>query len=225
MVLLIPDGQKGSLPIAEHWFLRGGPIVSADSYWDRFHGLLVDLQHFDLAGPVVPDVQWLDQLTPLVMLWDNHDIATVKTHGLLFATKIGSGVMLVDCLNHGDGQGAAGARLFDEVLRWLETRPAERIAAMRLGSIEGMRDTLRGRTLSFTDRVWTFQPDPMNRGLESGWQSKTLTDDNREGWKEISIGKHWEAFGYEGLDGWAWYRTQVTMPEDWPAGNCYLQID
>jgi hypothetical protein len=225
LVLLIPDGQKGSLPIAEHWFLRGGPIVSADSYWDRFHGLLVDLQHFDLAGPVVPDVQWLDQLTPLVMLWDNHDIATVKTHGLLFATKIGSGVMLVDCLNHGDGQGAVGARLFDEVLRWLETRPAERIAAMRLGSIEGMRDTLRERTLSLTDRVWAFQPDPKNRGLESGWQSKTLTDDNREGWKEISIGKHWEAFGYEGLDGWAWYRTQVTMPEDWPAGNCYLQID
>lgn len=224
-VLLIPDGQKGSLPIAEHWFLRGGPIISADSYWDRFHGLLVDLQHFDLAGPVVPDLQCLDQVTPLVMLWDNHDIATVKTHGLLFATKIGSGVMLVDCLNHGDGQGAAGARLFDEVLRWLETRPAERVQAMTLGTIEGIRDTLRQRTLDLTERVWSFQPDPMNQGLEMGWQSKTLIDDKPEGWKRISIGKHWEAFGYEGLDGWAWYRTEVKLPGDWPEGRCYLQVD
>ena len=224
-VLFIPDGRKGSLPIAEHWFLRGGPIISADSYWDRFHGLLVDLQHFDLAGPVVPDLQWLDQVTPLVMLWDNHDIATVKTHGLLFATKIGSGVMLVDCLNHGDGQGAAGARLFDEVLRWLDSRPAGQVQAMAPETIQGILDSLRERTFDLTNRIWSFQPDPKNQGLEFGWQEKKLGPDSSEGWKEISIGKHWEAFGYDGLDGWAWYRTEVTMPGDWPEGRCYLHVD
>jgi hypothetical protein len=224
-VLLIPDGQKGSLPIAEHWFLRGGPIVSADGYWDRFHRMLVDLQHFDLAGPVVPDVQWLEQLTPIAMLWDNHDIATVMTHGLLFATKVGAGVMLVDTLNHGDGRGAAGAKLFDEVLRWLEVRPAQSVKAMGRETIEGIRYKLRERTLNLTDRVWMFQPDPKNQGLELGWQGRTLTDDNPGGWREIAIGKHWEGLGYESLDGWAWYRTELTLPEDWPAGRCYLQID
>lgn len=224
-VLMIPDGQAGSLPIAEHWFLRGGPIVSSYEPWNRFHRMLVDLQHFDLAGPVVPDIQWLDQLTPIAMLWDNHDIATVKTHGLLFATQVGSGVMVVDCLNHSDGSSAAGAKLLDEVLIWLESPQADRVQAMGIETIQGIRGKLRERTFDLTNHVWSFQPDPKNQGLDLGWQEKTLSADSSEGWKEISVGRHWEALGYEGLDGWAWYRAEVIVPEDWPRGASYLQVD
>lgn len=228
-LLLIPDGQAGSLPIAEHWFLRGGPIVSTDPFWNRWHRLLVDLQHLDLSGPVVPDLQWLEELTPLVMLWDNHDIATVKTHGLLFATKVGRGVMLVDSLGHGDGQCAVGSWLFGKAFEWLraETRAeiTDSLKPLEPGTLQILKDKLRERTLSLTDQAWRFRPDPQNHGLELGWHDKQLKESQADQWSEISIGKHWEALGYESLDGWAWYRIEFMLPSDWPNGPVYIQVD
>ncbi len=242
-VLFVPDGQSASLPLSQHWFLRGGPILNANSRWEQAHAMLRDLQHFDLAGPVVPDIQWLDQCTPYLMLWDNHDIAQVKTHGLLFATQIGKGTLLVNALNLGDGSNPAGAWVFSksiEQLRLLQSSaqppPIHRttteppIQAMRTETLQALRDKLREKTIDLTKIAWKLRPDPMNRGLSEGWhrnpnEAQEQKDNTESDWKPIEIGKHWESQGYPGLDGWAWYQTEIQIPDDWPAGPLYLWVD
>jgi hypothetical protein len=108
-VLLLPDGGKHSLPLAEQWFLRGAPCVPRNVLSGKVpHDFFVELQHFDLAGPVVPDVDYLDSIDPIVMLWDTHDLKTVKTHGLVFATRVGKGRLLVSTLRHTGRENAAG---------------------------------------------------------------------------------------------------------------------
>ena len=251
-VLMRPDGSKGSLPQNDHWFLRGGPIVSQEPTWNELHRLIVDLQHFDLAGRVVPDVQWLDQMQPMVMLWDNHDIDKVKTHGLVFASRVGQGVLLVDCLSQTLDRSAASALLLDRSLDWLAnldpTRAIPAIRAMDGQTLQGLRNKLREQTLSLTEQAWEFRPDPANQGLSLGWHRPSEPNPNTlpasqktsqktsqnepkldkepaAGWSKIQVGKHWESQGYPSLDGWAWYRTQIQLPENWPEGPLYLQID
>lgn len=233
-VLFLPDGQSASLPLSQHWFLRGGPILNANSQWDQAHAMLRDLQHFDLAGPVVPDIQWLDQCTPYLMLWDNHDIAQVKTHGLLFATQIGKGTLLVNTLNLDDGSNPAGAWVFSQSIKQLQfmqssAKPTP-IQSMRTETLQALRNKLREKTIDLTKIAWELRPDPMNRGLAEGWHrksSKDKTEKNNEesDWKPIQIGKHWESQGFPGLDGWAWYQTEIQVPDDWPTGPLYLWVD
>ena len=239
-VLFLPDGQFASLPLSQHWFLRGGPILNANSRWEQAHAMLTDLQHFDLAGPVVPDIQWLDQCTPYLMLWDNHDIAQVKTHGLLFATQIGKGTLLVNTLNLGDGSNPAGAWVFDQSIKQLQllqsshqpsslarTETDPPIQAMRTESLQALRDKLREKTIDLTKIQWKLRPDPMDRGVAEGWHRNldNQKDSNDSEWKPIQIGKHWESQGYPGLDGWAWYQTEIQVPDDWPTEPLYLWID
>jgi hypothetical protein len=233
-VLMLPDGQSGSFPLTDHWFLRGGPIVNSESSWNQRHPMVRDLQHFDLAGRVVPDVAWLDEMTPMVMLWDNHDIASVKTHGLVFACRFGKGLLLVDALQHGDAANAAGMTMLADDLRWLveqgmvesdHTSKKSRIAEMEPESIRSIRDKLQEKVISLIDLDWRFLPDPKNEGIERGWNKLELETSESADWKEIRIGKHWDAQGYGGLDGWAWYRVDIPIPVDWREGALYLWVD
>jgi hypothetical protein len=108
-VLLLPDGERGSFPLRQHWFLRGGPYLPDHPLWKAIPpGMVVDVQHFDLAGPVIPDVEYLDQIDPVVLLWDNHDIKEVKTHALVFETRVGKGRLFVSALKHDGDTNAAG---------------------------------------------------------------------------------------------------------------------
>lgn len=233
-VLMLPDGQNGSFPLSDHWFLRGGPIVNSESSWNQRHPMVRDLQHFDLAGRVVPDVAWLDEMTPMVMLWDNHDIASVKTHGLVFACRFGKGLLLVDALQHGDAANAAGMTMLADDLRWLveqgmvesdHTSKKSRIAEMEPESIRSIKDKLQEKVISLIDLEWRFLPDPKNEGIERGWNKLELETSESADWKEIRIGKHWDAQGYGGLDGWAWYRVDIPIPDDWRDGALYLWVD
>lgn len=233
-VLMLPDGESGSFPLVEHWFLRGGPIIHSESSWNERHPMVRDLQHFDLAGRVIPDVKWLDEMTPLVMLWDNHDIASVKTHGLVFACRLGKGLMLVDAFQHGDGSNAAGMTMLADDLRWLAQRGPDdademdarpRIADLDAASIQSIRDKLQEKRISLVDLEWRFLPDRLNEGLERGWNKAELEESQVGIWKEIRIGKHWDSQGYGGLDGWAWYRVNVPVPEDLRQGPLYLWVD
>jgi len=238
-VLMLPDGESGSFPLADHWFLRGGPIVNADSLWNERHPMVRDLQHFDLAGRIVPDVKWLGEMTPMVMLWDNHDIASVKTHGLVFASRIGKGILLVDALSHGDVSNAAGVTMLGDDLRWLieqdnfandkgeqeDAGAKPRVAAMDRESIRSIRDKLQEKVFSLVDLEWRFLPDPMNEGIKQGWNEIELEQSEVSEWKEIRIGKHWDSQGYGGLDGWAWYRVDIPVPDDWREGPLYLWVD
>jgi hypothetical protein len=114
-VLLLPDGRKGSFPLVEHWFLRGAPYVPNHAISARVpRDLFVELQHFDLAGQVVPDIGYLGHIDPILMLWDTHDLKTVKTHGLVFETRVGKGRLLVSALRHTGPENSAGRWLLSE---------------------------------------------------------------------------------------------------------------
>jgi len=233
-LLMLPDGERGSFPLNDHWFLRGGPIINSESPWNQRHAMLRDLQHFDLAGRVVPDLKWLDEMTPLVMLWDNHDIATVKTHGLVFACRIGKGILLVDAFHHGEADNAAGMTMLSDDLRWLAdyelsqlsksnmTRP---VAELNIQSILSIREKLEEKLIDLTHREWRFRPDPKNEGLDQKWNRTELDPSDDAEWAEIRVGRHWDAQGYGGLDGWAWYRVEVPIPDDWREGPVYLWVD
>ncbi|MCA9058927.1 MAG: hypothetical protein KDA85_10515 [Planctomycetaceae bacterium] len=221
-VLMLPDGEPGSFPRAGHWFLRGGPIVAADEAVADQHDLLVELQHFDLAGPVVPDLQWLDQLQPLVMLWDNHDIDRVKTHGLVFAAQVGKGRLLVSSLNHEGSSNSAG--------RWLLHRYADLLQSsefhapvMQPSTVQAIRGKLSLQKIDLTERPWTFRVDADNNGLQRGWHRAVVPEPDE--WKPMSIGRHWEGLGYESLDGWAWYRIDVPLPDSWQGEPTWICIE
>lgn len=124
-VLLLPDGKPGSLALNDHWFLRGGPVVPAHPLRGAVpRDLQVELQAFDLAGPVVPDLGWLENLDPILLLWDTHDLHTVKTHGLIFETRVGRGRLLVSAVNHRGADNAAGHWLLTALVRHLANDPA-----------------------------------------------------------------------------------------------------
>ena len=72
-VLLQPNNKHGSFPTLSQWFLRGGPFINRrhvffkdDSPFD-FNSLsstMVELQHFDLASDVIPDINYLEEIDP-----------------------------------------------------------------------------------------------------------------------------------------------------------------
>ena len=121
-VMFLPDGQKDSFALNAHWFLRGGPYIPESSISRRVpRDLLLELQHFDLASDVVPDLPQLDSFDPILLLWDTHDQKRIKTHGLVFETRVGSGRLLVTALRHSGKQNAAGQWLLSEFINHLRS--------------------------------------------------------------------------------------------------------
>jgi beta-galactosidase/beta-glucuronidase len=86
-----------------------------------------------------------------------------------------------------------------------------------------MRDKLTRQTIPLTPREWSFRIDPDNQGLERGWHMSHVPDPSE--WKPMRIGKHWESLGYPALDGWAWYRIDVELPEDWRSREIHVWVD
>jgi hypothetical protein len=126
-ILLLPDGGKSSLPLEAHWFLRGGPCISDHPLLKTIpRDFLVQLQHFDLAADVVPRVDYLDQIDPLLVLWDNHDLKEVRTHALVFEARVGAGRLFVSTLQHMGEGNVAGEWLLHVFLRHITTGPLPR---------------------------------------------------------------------------------------------------
>jgi hypothetical protein len=203
-VLLNPDGSSGSFPQRDQWFLRGAPFVNQHhplfKSHPELHAVFIDQQHFALAGKVIPDINYLEEIDPILMLWDNHDIKEVKTHGILFETNVGKGRLMVSSL---------------PLLQWqinhLTKGPPPR-NALKPETIARMRAKLNEKKLDLVTKSWQFQPDGKNEGLKLGWEKASFDD---QAWKPIKIGQHWEGQGYNALDGWAWYRLTVDIPKDW----------
>lgn len=221
-VILLPDGERGSFPLRDHWFLRGGPYLPDHPVWQKLpRDLIVERQHFELAGKVIPDIRYFDEIDPIVLLWDNHDIKEVKTHGLVFETRIGRGRLFVSALNHSQtselGQSVLG--IFQRHVA--EGPPPKR--ALRPETVARLRAKLRERTLDLTKESWRFKPDPKIVGMTENWQRPDLALD--ESWSTIQVGKHWEGQGWPRLDGWAWYRIEVTIPKDWTGETYYLSFE
>jgi hypothetical protein len=144
-VLLLPDGKVNSFPLADHWFLRGGPYLSGHPLLRIIpRELFVETQHFDLVGRVVPEVKYLEQIDPILMLWDNHDIKEVRTHGLLFEARVGRGRLVVSALRHGGPTNAVGRWLLDVLLKHLRTGP-EPTHSLAADTRQQLREKLLGR--------------------------------------------------------------------------------
>lgn len=60
-------------------------------------------------------------------------------------------------------------------------------------------------------KKWKFHKDPENKGRELGWQ-KPEYDDSK--WMSIEVPKAWEKTQAGDYDGYAWYRTEFSVPDD-----------
>ncbi len=222
-VLFLPDGERGSLPLNAHWFLRGAPYVPDHPLTQRApRQFWIELQHFDLASRVIPELAYLDQTDPALLLWDTHDLKTVKTHGLLFETRVANGRLLVSALNHQGERNAAGHWLLPELIDHLATGPAPR-HALTDSTWHGLKEKLHEDKIDLTQSIWRFRPDPNEEGVRQDWASPALPLD--DSWKEIRVGQHWESQGFPSLDKWAWYRLQLEIPARWQGRPIYLNFE
>jgi beta-galactosidase/beta-glucuronidase len=147
-------------------------------------------------------------------LWDNHDRPETRTHGLLFSLPVGKGKLIVSTLNHEGATNAAGQWLLAKILQsLLEPDQSRSGAAAERGerNLAQLRSEVDRYSLELHDRRWAFQPDPEQRGKERGWHT---TDFEDRQWPQIRADRAWEGEGYESLDGWAWYRLQVELPQE-----------
>jgi hypothetical protein len=239
-VFMIPDGGSGSFPIYDHWFLRGSVAVmaGADEDWHLpFHvkvaaaanvelNGLVELQHFDLAGPVVSNLgHYQDLIDPLVLLWDNHDQRDVRTHGLAFRMEFGEGgALFVSSLNFVGDSNSAGKWLLHQLLKQLELEHESDLRMnreIRLVTSARLIKELGRKTIELHRDEWQFQPDPTVTGLTDGWYQPDFDDSH---WARIRIDRHWEGQGYPDLDHWAWYRTKINLPANWDSSTTYLNV-
>jgi hypothetical protein len=222
-VLMLPDGQKGSFPLREHWFLRGAPYIPDHALLAAVpRDLFVELQAFDLAGPVVPEIGYPEAIEPILMLWDTHDQKTVKTHGLVFETGAAKGRLLVSALRHAGEENAAGRWLLQELIDRLNSKEPPK-NAMPESLWAELKNQLHTERIELVDRPWLFKPDPKSEGLNQGWHKPEPADEKQ--WKEIRIGTDWESQGYPNLDGWAWYRLAVEIPAGWKDKEIVLSFE
>jgi hypothetical protein len=222
-VLLLPDGERGSFPLSDHWFLRGAPYVPGLPLSQCApHAFWIELQHFDLAGKVIPELGYLDEIDPALLLWDTHDLKTVKTHGLLFETRAGEGRLLVSALRHQDAWNAAGQWLLSRLVDRLARGPAPQ-RALTDATWRRLKERLHEERLDLTTRRWRFRPDPNEEGLAQGWASPAFGPD--ASWKDIQVGQAWESQGFPALDHWAWYRLSVEIPAAWQGRSVYLNFE
>ena len=222
-VLLLPNGEKSSLPLSDEWFLRGGPYLPDHPLLSVIpRQMLVELQHFDLAGSVIPDIMYLEQIDPILMLWNNHDIDRVKTQGLVFQTRVGKGRLLVSALNHGTSTNSAGRWILDSLVRHL-ANPHQPTHEFSAATIQQLREKIVARKIELAKIPWEFKPDTDNVGLQEAWHQPDLEID--DSWKSIKIGQSWEGQGFANLDGWAWYRLQIDVPQDWQGQKIYISTE
>lgn len=227
-VLMLPDGQSQSLPTQAHWFLRGGPILfdhpllgSSSQQQAVYQNALRDLQHFDLAGSVQPQYDYWTQCSPVLALWDNHDIKEVRVHGLVWEAQVGQGRLIVSLLNHDPQNSALGPKFLLDLVKHFrdDFKPKAWSKDLRLR----MREDLTGRDLNLVNADWRLRPDPDRIGFEAGWAEAGINHEAEASpWQPIRIDAHWEGQGYPQLDGWAWYAADVKVPAEWQGEPLYL---
>ena len=63
---------------------------------------------------------------------------------------------------------------------------------------------------------WKF-----HTGNDKDWKSHDMNDDD---WKTVNVPSPWENEGYEDYDGYAWYRLEFTLPQNFVQGELYLSM-
>ena len=224
-LLMLSDGAPKSPPLADHWFLRGAPCIAEHPILSRIpREFWIELQQFDLSGQVMPDLKDLESLDPIVMLWDDHDLKTVLTHGLLFETTAAQGRLLVSSLGLGakNRDNPAGQWVLDMLIDHLTNGPAPN-HALSAPAWNHLREKLHEEKIDLTQAKWQFKPDRNDEGLAQKWASPDFALD--ETWKEIKVGQPWDGQGYQGLIGYGWYRLKCRIPDGWKDREIYLTFD
>ncbi|MFN9383538.1 MAG: glycoside hydrolase family 2 TIM barrel-domain containing protein [Pirellulaceae bacterium] len=219
--LMLADGGTGSFRRADHWFLRGGPVVGKSlEQWSQLRGfpveLVTSLQPLDLGAPVIPKPLFLNQTDPWLLLWDNHDLDHYRTHALVFRCQVGKGQLLVSSLEHRKQSLPAGQWLLRELATAISKFPGA--AEEETFWKDHLQNDLKATRVRLPATGWKFQPDPEGVGTKDGWYQPDWDDAN---WSAIEIEKPWDGQGYAALDGEAWYRRQVTCPK----GARFLKIE
>jgi len=222
-VFLRPDGGERSPPRSAHWFLRGAPYVPVHPVLAKVpRDLLVDLQHFDLASDVIPEVGYLEEIDPVLLLWDTHDLKRVKTHGLIYEARAGKGRLLVSAVALDGPTNAAGRWLREVLLDHLATGPGPR-RGFSESTWRRIGDRIHEEKIDLVADTWKFRPDPEDEGLSGGWHLPSAAIDG--GWKDIKVGAAWEGQGWPALDRWAWYRLEKEVPAGWSGRDVYLSFE
>jgi hypothetical protein len=224
-LLMLADGHSKSPPLDDRWFLRGAPYIPEHPIVHRIpREFWIELQQFDLSGPVMPDLKDLESLNPIVMLWDDHDLTTVLTHGLLFEARAANGQLLVSSLGLDAKSRAnpAGQWVLDVLIDHLAGGPAP-TRALSATAWKHLREKLHEEKLDLTEARWRFKPDRNDEGLKQNRASPNLAFD--ESWKQIKVGQPWDGQGYNGLIGYGWYRLNCRIPDGWKGREIYLTFD
>ena len=107
-------------------------------------------------------------IDPILMLWDTHDLKTVKTHGLIFETRAAKGRLLVSAVRHAGQENAAGRWLLQVLLDHLNS-PATPKNALPDDVWAYLKNELHAERTNLVACTWRFKPDPKNEGLSQGW--------------------------------------------------------
>jgi hypothetical protein len=220
--LLLADGSPGSLVTRDHWFLRGGPLAAEQAIVKRLNRqMLVELQPFDLAGAVMFDFPLMDEVQPLLSLWDNHDLNYYRSHALLWEARAGAGAIVCSSLNHGEGSGAAGRFLLESLLEYVAGPVSA--PALSAETLARLRADSRRQQKSLATADWRFrragEADLRGQSTTDQWLSETMGEN---AWQPIEITRHWDSQGHGDLDGWGFYRTKVEVPEQWREQPLFL---
>jgi len=99
--------------------------------------------------------------------------------------------------------------ILDTSKKW--NLPVDYFAYQSLGSGYVMpTEALNGHNLLDLPMEWPFKTDPENKGENEKWYDPAS---DLSTFKPISVTKTWEEQGYPGYDGYAWYITDVVIPE------------
>lgn len=207
-ILLRAANTKGSLRTREHQYYRGAPFVPPHAFAERVPPqLLYDLQSLDLETSRTLDLApLLEEIDPLLLVWDSHDVPEVRLYPLVAETKVGKGRLVVTTLAT---DSVAGHFVERQLVAHLAGGPAP-ARALSATTLEKLAGALRAEVVDLP--TWELQLDPKDLGLSEGWPSGTTQAGT---WKSVKAGLHWEKQGFEHQDGIGWYRTTVAIPEAW----------
>jgi len=222
-VLHLVSETRGAFQTEGTWFLRGTVWAppNPSNILERVPGqLLQDLQLFELGGEAVlrGETLW-DQVEPLLMFVETHDLRRVRPNFLLFACNVGRGKLVVSCLRHQEGreENYAGFWLARELLHFLWLGPPP-VFSWKEETIAALRSSLYADILK-VEGPWRFRKDPEKVGLKEGWEREAFDDDT---WNSLSGGSREESEIWYGYDGWGWYRKTLKVPRSWKGQRVHI---
>lgn len=73
----------------------------------------------------------------------------------------------------------------------------------------GLMTAVQSQTIDLSEN-WKFKPEPAGEKVD--WQAPHFDDTD---WSSVKAGVRWEDQGFPDVDGYAWYRRKVDVPQDW----------